>query len=226
MLSKLKDCILSVGNPLPNIIMGGDYNLPRVSWENGLSKTLPLCPKSIRDMKNELSTFCDEFYLKQGLSKPTHKDGNVLDLIFTNNFDLISDVNVIETLLSISHHAIVEVSTVYKAKGVQDACIRPAPTGFQSLNFFSESVDREGIKNHIKQCDWSTMFQNKNVTEMLDCFYEVCLGAALNYVPERKLTKKKIHPKQKKVLRRRRQINKLLSQLKSPSRIDRILKRN
>ena len=115
-----------------------------------------------------------------------------------------------------------EVSTVYKAKVVQDACIRPAPTGFQSLNFFSESVDWEGIKNHIKQCDWSTMFQNKNVTEMLDCFYEVCLGAALNYVPERKLAKKKIHLKQKKVLRRRRQINKLLSRLKSPSRIDRL----
>ena len=52
-------------------------------------------------MLQDLST---ELNLTQIIKTATHKDGNVLDLVFTNNVDLITDNTVIPILLSISHH--------------------------------------------------------------------------------------------------------------------------
>ena len=131
----LRESILGLGAPLPDIVMGGDFNLPKVSWESGYSSAPPSCPKVIRDMADELNTFCNEFYLKQTVSKPTHKDGNILDLVFTNNMNLISNININETLLSISHHKFIEVSTPYKTKLLQDDTRKPDLQGFNALNF-------------------------------------------------------------------------------------------
>ena len=80
-----------------DIIIGGDFNLPKVDWNNGQASTLSPCIRPIRLMAAELRCFCDEFFLKQVVNEPTHKDGNILDLVFTNNMDLISDINVKET---------------------------------------------------------------------------------------------------------------------------------
>ena len=58
-----------------------------------------------------------ELCLNQMITHPTHKDGNILDLILTNNKELIHSYQCVPTTKEISHHCIIEVATTYTSKG-------------------------------------------------------------------------------------------------------------
>ena len=222
MLNELQQSVLQVGDKIPDIVIGGDFNLPRIHWHNGSSLPLSLCQKSVRDMSNTLETFCNNVFLKQVVDKPTHKDGNVLDLILTNNIDLISDVEINDTLLSITHHKVIQVSTVYQVNLDLDETNASPLNDIQNFNFFSEKVDWKGLNSRLKQYNWVSLFKNKSVDDMLDIFYSLCLEAANEFVPKRKLgaKQKRNSPTKMKLIRRRRRLNKTLSNVKSSSRKD------
>ena len=50
--------------------------------------------------------------LSQIITKPTHMDGNILDLISVNNKQLIHDYSVTPTLQSITHHHLIVVYSI------------------------------------------------------------------------------------------------------------------
>ena len=116
MLNGLKQSIINLDIQFPDIIIGGDFNLPKLRLSNQVFNTLPGCPKAIKEMAASLQDFCCTFFLNQFVEKSTHKDGNVLDLLLTNNSDIIHDLSINDTLLSITHHKIIEVSTTYRTK--------------------------------------------------------------------------------------------------------------
>ena len=131
---------LSTLEPVPNIIFGGDFNLPKSTWPDGLPKTG--CPMEERTMLNDLNRFCNELFMSQYIQKPTHKDGNTLDLVFTNNEYLIHDYSILPVLQSTSNHSIVMVSTSLKVQNFVCDDEKPEPrTKFNALNFFSEEID-------------------------------------------------------------------------------------
>ena len=49
-----------------------------------------------RVMIEDLNNLCQEFFLSQIINKPTHKDGNTLDLVLTNNVKLIHSYQCID----------------------------------------------------------------------------------------------------------------------------------
>jgi len=68
-----------------NVILLGDFNLPDINWETMCGN----CQAS--------DDFCDmtfELNLIQLITCPTHIHGNILDLILTNDEDLITNVSV------------------------------------------------------------------------------------------------------------------------------------
>ena len=69
-----------------------------------------------RAMLGELKEQMNEFFLKQLIDRPTHKDGNVLDLLLINNTNIVHSYHCVPILNEISHHAIIEVATVYRTK--------------------------------------------------------------------------------------------------------------
>ena len=228
MLNGMKESIISLDIPLPDIIIGGDFNLPKISWSNGVLNTLPACPRVVKEMAASLQEFCCTFFLNQFVEKPTHKDGNILDLVLTNNSDLVHDINVNDTLLSITHHKVVEVSTAYCIKS---NCSNPEQkprlhsNEFQMLNFFNDQINWDNIRSKLRDYSWDTLFRNKSADEMLNIFYAVCLDVAKGEVPRRKHGAKKTSNcsrKKKKLLRRRKQINKTLTKVTSALRIKRL----
>ena len=112
-ISKLKGVLTNINQPTPDIIMGGDFNIPHIDWSTGIPSSK--CTKDAKEIFSVLNEFANEFQLKQYVQESTHKDGNTLDLLFTNNDMIIHDLQCTKTLNSITHHCLVETLMTYKS---------------------------------------------------------------------------------------------------------------
>ena len=151
-LNRVKN-LLHEMDPSPDIIFGGDFNLPNVVWPYGSPS--PKCSPDDRQMLNALNEFCNDLSMSQHVLTPTHTDGNTLDLVFTNNSSIIHNCSTIPVLQSTSHHSIVMTSTLYKVKvQTADDDERPPLTMFNSLNFFSKEIDWGNLNNALCEVNW------------------------------------------------------------------------
>lgn len=222
-LDKLSQCLIDLGTPTPDIIMGGDFNLPHTQWPHCSSRSG--CPRAEKEMIETLKNFSNQFCMMQIVDLPTHKDGNVLDCVFINNENIMNDININVVLQSISHHKIIEVSTpLHTNQRVNDVSITQK-TGFYALNFFHSDVQWENILNDLQCIDWKSVLHNKNASDMLDVFYDTCLNICQRYVPSKLPTSKRVNKVvrfRRALCRRRRRVNKLLLRVSSPSRKEKL----
>ena len=79
-----------VGNSKATVVVGGDFNCPRVDWDNLSTKPGNQIPK-VCEKLFDVST---EFGLTQVQLEDTMGDSN-LDLLFTNNPGLVTSTTVI-----------------------------------------------------------------------------------------------------------------------------------
>jgi endonuclease/exonuclease/phosphatase family metal-dependent hydrolase len=107
-LEKLQDSVNKVLSKTPatntkhkNIVVCGDFNLPDIDWGTGCVK-----PESKqKSLHNQALEILGELPLTQLQTKVTRQASqNVLDLIYTNNQNMISDI---QTHPGISDHDIV-----------------------------------------------------------------------------------------------------------------------
>lgn len=73
------------------IICCGDFNLPDICWTDRSS------PSSLHDALSKEEIFLEflsAFGLTQLVSSPTHRSGNILDLVLTNDIDLITQLDI------------------------------------------------------------------------------------------------------------------------------------
>ena len=70
---------------ISSVIITGDFNLPSIDWDNHYSEVA--IETSFLDMFNNLG-------MDQLINEPTHKLGNTLDLLLTDDPSLISNINV------------------------------------------------------------------------------------------------------------------------------------
>ena len=177
-------------------------------------------------MIGEVFNMMDELCLFQIVDKATHKDGNVLDLVFTNNRSLIHSYECFPTANSISHHSIVEMKSLYKCSNVVPSAERTLQQNdFSDYNYFDETVDWEAINNHLKSQNWELLFQGLNHRDKWRKFIDVCLDVTMRYVPKRKIyegNRSRVPRDRKILLRRRRKIQKFLEKKNSPGRIGRL----
>ena len=92
----------------PDIFILGDFNLPHTSWPEG--KHTQGAPNDEKLCIDALNSLANEFLLQQCICMPTHKDGNILDLIWTNNRDLVHSYSCLPTSHTISHHSLINVN--------------------------------------------------------------------------------------------------------------------
>ena len=86
------------GPPLPNIILMGDFNFPQITWSSGVINWAGRS-SSERRAALRLLECNDQFCLAQVVDKPT-RGKNLLDLILTNNCDLVGNCSVADSGLS------------------------------------------------------------------------------------------------------------------------------
>ncbi|CAG2210245.1 unnamed protein product [Mytilus edulis] len=98
-----------VKNNMPHIILGGDFNLPDINWDNTTVNTNPQYGQEINSKLVEIVTENDFI---QMVKEPT-RGKNILDLILTNNPGLIERT---QTQPGMSDHEIVITDINIKAK--------------------------------------------------------------------------------------------------------------
>ena len=220
----MKNLLLDI-NPSPDIIFGGDFNLPNAEWPYGTPS--PKCPPDERTMLYTLNEFCNDLCMSQYVQNPTHKDGNILDLVFTNNVNFIHDCVTIPFLQSTSHHHIVMVTTPYKVKihPIKDE-EKTQQNMFNSLNFFSKEVDWEKINTSLSEIKWEDELKGEEPNTILDKIYVTVFSICERYVPRKKKKNKKDKSKavrfRNSLIKRRRKLTKRLLTVHTQTRISKI----
>ena len=157
---KFAECIASIQAFIDTIeratelYIAGDFNLPFVNWNTcaiDLGKSILL---SDRQSALELFDFMEVNFLQQMVSEPTRKD-NILDLIFSNNTDMIHSISVSKTEKSdhdtvncvLLHPQFLLPSHATERPVYSPSCL------LDDINF--NSANWESIKNDLKNVDWS-----------------------------------------------------------------------
>ena len=186
-LEEIKKVISIYADPMPDILLCGDFNLPHATWPDGLAG--PGSSADERIMLRALMDIAGEFFLQQVIEKPTHKHGNVLDLLFTNNLHFLHSHDTVESIFS--DHRIVECATTYQVDNTlgnteEGSCSSEPGPSFHTLNFFSDDVDWEGLEDELSSHDWDLEFQQLGLEDMLRHFLSTSLDISLSHALLRK----------------------------------------
>ena len=113
LLNILKDKIDNLTGKMPDIFIAGDFNLPHIDWLNDSFK--PGVTNDEKLIANQLFEIMNDFSLLQLIDTPTHKEGDTLDLLLTNNIQLIHSLETIPKV-KLSDHYMINVKTHRKLK--------------------------------------------------------------------------------------------------------------
>ena len=209
--------------------MMGDYNLPHANWSTGKCSTGATTDE--QEMVTELHNLANEHFLVQKCDCPTHRAGNMIDLLFTNNAGSIHSIEALPS--SISDHYLMNITTMYNTSQPFREDPEDTPDqdckSFRSLNFFSESINWDALSEELKNNNWTKSQCRQSPTEMMEFFSSQCLEIASKWVPRRKSTpikqtNSKIPKKRRSLMRRRTTLKKQYISAKSKPRRESIMK--
>ena len=195
-LSRASAAIEARGAPTPNVLFVGDFNFPNIDWDLG---TVKGASKSMHE-KNQaqaLLQFMEDQCLAQVITQPTRGD-NILDLLLTNNEDMLHQMEVRDTLMS--DHRVIKVTLWCKDPSLTT---EREPGGFKALNFHGE-VNWSAINQQLSEVPWEDMLYGKTVFEMLEIIKGTLLTASERYVAPRSLKRKVQIPRARRILWRKR----------------------
>ena len=151
-LEELNISLLKMGAALHknNVILTGDFNAPDVNWDN------PLDQDDLTTASKRLLEVLDDNDLIQFVKEPTRRQGttqNILDLVLSNNKDIIGGVKVID---GISDHDIVLFT-------VKTSCQRKR--NVKRKVYIKKKVDSARIKQEL-QTLITTQHQEPNPSDV------------------------------------------------------------
>ena len=202
LLEKMGDLLDNQPAPAPNIVIAGDLNLPHTDWPACSPK--PGASSDEKKMIDSLSSFCSQYFLYQLVDQPTHRAGNTLDVILTNNSELFRTTTCIPAS-PISSHSVVLVQSLLSSSPVRiEKRNQQDSTKFDEVNLLSEKTDWETIRNTLETVDWNHQFENLSTTEMIESLTELCSEVAIRNAPKRRRKGKPRVPRERRILMRKR----------------------
>ena len=191
-------------SPTPDIIICGDFNLPHARWNSSTCATG--ASKEEQTMFHDLCSFANEHFMTQIIDQPTHRSGNILDLVFTNNANFIHSYS--SNVSSLSDHFIVECNVPYTNNDCNSdsSDTEEKDISFNSLNFFHEDIDWSAINNAISNTNWQLLFHSSTPDDMMETFLAVCLETVQKYVPLRRHSDRSNSTRKNKIPRQRQKL--------------------
>jgi len=126
--------------PSPNLILLGDLNFPIINWS---ARTTRGGSASSQSQANLLISLANDLCMEQCIKAPT-RGSNILDLLLTNNDELIHSYTVTDTALS--DHKLISATTNIIISPTTTPNISNQNVTFKDLNFFSKDTQWDEIK--------------------------------------------------------------------------------
>ena len=198
--TKLNEFLASLPSPSPDILLMGDFNLPSADWMSGECRTGATTDEQA--IVSNLYRLAIDHFLTQQIEGPTHQAGNLLDLVFTNNPQLVHNFTATPTTLS-DHYAVhinanyasVNQDTDSDEEDDDEGRAEDDEPKLRDLNFHSEEVNWEAVSNAIADVDWHGEFNGLSAARMMDAFLSKLTSIVKSLVPLRKLRSEQSTPK-------------------------------
>ena len=166
-LNKIEEYLKSINRPSPNIMLLGDFNFPHLQWgsQDGQAKITEVTgtTRDVKSQAHHLFRLCNDYNLSQFVYKRTRKN-NTLDLIFTNNEDLVHYMEVTPTIFS--DHNIIEVTSRLNITR-KELVARNCEDGFSVFNFNKSDIDWDALNHCLTDIDWNRNGVNSDETAFL-----------------------------------------------------------
>jgi hypothetical protein len=146
----------ALGAPMPTIIMNGDFNMPNVTWPQGV---IYGGAETVRSQARHLIEFSEKYMLDQIVLQPT-RENNILDLLFCNS-EAIIRYEVHDTL--VSDHRLVLAATAFNLP--VDDQMQQKDSVFNLMNFHSKRTDWHTINERLLLTNWADEFVGLNAEE-------------------------------------------------------------
>ena len=174
-LVKLEGIIDNISNPgSPNLIfLIGDFNAKLSTWKHDDPDT---------DEGIAFSTITTSYGLTQIINEPTHilsNSSSCIDLLFTNQPNMISKSGVYSSLHPSCHHQIIYANINFKV-------FFPPPYHRQVWHYTRCNV--VGIRQSIDNIDWDRAFRNLNLHQQVELFNNYLMNIFKNYIPNETIT--------------------------------------
>ena len=212
-LSCLDETLSSLQAPMPSVVLCGDLNLgsSAVKWRRSVDGDLVPVIAGHREGETSgamqaslLLDLCHKYGLVQQVEGVTRQvSGELLDLVFSSDENLISHVE-LEDHLAFTDHAIVTCYTTYKSGGQKAVHERSylCDTGrrYGKLDFHNASWTE--IKQELNNLNWSDMMTvaKHDPATALEQFHDKVLIVLETLVPARKDKSKYRMPRKRKQL--------------------------
>ena len=131
-------------NTAENFVLLGDFNFNDINWD------------SLHGHSPSFAKFCDivfELNFIQLIDEPTHIHGNTLNLVLTNNIDIIHDLSV--------HSSSLYLIIIITFK-IHSNITHPSNRLVTKLPNFS-NVDFDGLCHYLNNSDFTPCFQSDDI---------------------------------------------------------------
>ena len=208
-VQQLNRDIEGLGTPAPNILVCGDFNFPAIRWDR---EVVSAGAAYISEGAHILIDFAAEHSLEQYVKAPTRM-ANILDLFFANNEEMVVDLDIHET--TISDHKLITAEIVLPLVNAPRS--RERNQGLSSLNFYHSSIDWDQINTRLAAIDWRSEFEGRDVEHMYDTICVNISNICSDLVPKRRNPRRKVIPRDRRILmRRRNKLNKKYQRTSNP----------
>ena len=218
-LDVIQDFIDGIEETSPELYIAGDFNFPFINWTSvGIDpgKSILL---SDRQSALALINFAEENFLIQMVSETTRNDKSVLDLIFSNNSDMIHSISISKT--EQSDHDIVHCTLLHPGFLPTSQPGRPpySPTCLpDDINF--NSANWSAINSELQQLDWSELSdpaldQDQSWKIFEDTVANICSKHAPSHARNRQAASVSNIPKHRRVLlQKKKRLNSKINTIK------------
>lgn len=135
------------------IILIGDLNLSGIDdWQD---------PQSLSSIDNAYIDLFNDLGLQCMINSPTHRGGNILDLLLTNQPALVKDLSIEPDLICSSDH----YSVTFKLRKF----VARRKTRKQKVFKYSEA-DWNGLSHELASFEWNSIFDNLSITDAWNMF--------------------------------------------------------
>ena len=220
LITSLHKKLQSMEGCAPEIYIFGDFNVPHTTINNVYQPT-PNCNNQLVHILND---FMANFNLIQTIHKPTHRNGNILDFLLTNNLDSVFNYQCTPTIQS--DHFIIDVNThatltnsINFRSNLND---KNFITDFDKFNFYDKDIDWNNINKELKNINWSAILnvQDSNPDKQYKIFLDTCLHVVSDKIPSKVRKKPKIIPRERRILmRKRRKLSKKFMDSKTKQKL-------